>query len=68
MLDFHSYPLAKEDFIQPGNLVSESEPEDSRDWRRGTTLTIGTHLDLAPQVNRLNHVGVSRSQVTPRQV
>src|SRR6218665_2516357 len=39
MLDFHNYPLAEEDFIQPSNLVSESEPESSRDWRRGTSLT-----------------------------
>ena len=66
LLDFHSYPLAGEDFIQPGNLVSESEPESSRDWRRGTSLTIGPHLDLAPQGNSLNHVGVSRSQATPQ--
>jgi len=66
MLDFHSYPLAGDDFIQPGNLISESEPEISRDWRRGTSLTIGPHLDLAPQVNGLNHVGVSRSQATPQ--
>src|SRR6218665_3974488 len=66
MLDFHSYPLAGEDFIQPGNLISESEPESSRDWRRGTSLTIGPHLDLAPQVNSLNHVGVSRFQATPQ--
>jgi len=66
MLDFHSYPLAGDDFIQPGNLISESEPESSRDWRRGTSLTIGPHLDLAPQVNSLNHVGVSRSQATPQ--
>src|SRR6218665_1069023 len=66
MLDFHSYPLAGDYFIQPGNLISESEPESSRDWRRGTSLTIGPHLDLAPQVNSLNHVGVSRSQATPQ--
>src|SRR6218665_526793 len=66
MLDFHSYPLAGDDFIQPGNLISESEPEISRDWRRGTSLTIGPHLDLVPQVNGLNHVGVSRPQATPQ--
>src|SRR6218665_2214615 len=65
MLDFYSYPLAGEDFIQPANLISESEPEISRDWRRGTSLTIGPHSDLAPEVNSLNHVGVSRSQATP---
>src|SRR6218665_769586 len=66
MLDFHSYPLAGDDFIQPGNLISGSGPESSRDWRRGTSLTIGPHLDLAPQVNSLNHVGISRSQATPQ--
>jgi len=64
MSDFYSYLLTEEDFIQPGNLFSESEPGVSKDWRRRTTQTIGPHLDLAPQVNRLNHVGVSRSPVT----
>src|SRR6218665_1778409 len=66
MLHFYSYPLAGEDFIQPGNLVSKSEPEGSSDSRRGTSLTIGPHLDLAPNVNSFNHVGVSRSQATPQ--
>ena len=64
MSDFDSYLLTEEDFIQPGSLFSESEPGVSKDWRRRTTQTIGPHLDLAPQVNRLNHVGVSRSPVT----
>jgi len=33
MLDFYIYHLAENDFIQPDNLVSESELEGSRDWR-----------------------------------
>ncbi len=32
MLDLHSYHLTEEDFIRPGTIISEVEPEGRRDW------------------------------------